>query len=357
MTNENTIPETPVEKQNMNSGCLGQLGWFLSGAILPMGSFSYYRQAVQRKVGSAILFFVVFTLVLSTLSTASVAVNMFSVIGSIREAYANGDIPEITISHGIAEVKGEQPRILVNDRSRENSVFVAVDTTGEITKIDSSKYRQGFLLTRTELHMLNPQNGYQVLSLSQLHEIFNKDVIVIDANTVSQAWGIIAVFVVIFAFIFIALWFIVVRLMIISMIALILWGIVTLIKPNTGFGPIIITGLYAIVPAIYLSHLFSRSHISFPGLQTFFLLVFWSIGLLVSLTDRKFFARDRPLHLWTALIGLPVLILYAVDIFWQFPSPYDLVALWGMTLLTVLVLIGVRLYFRFQDNKPTQQVV
>jgi len=131
-----------------------------------------------------------------------------------------------------------------------------------------------------------------------------------------------------------------------------MWGIVTLIKPNTGFGPIIITGLYAIVPAIYFSHLFSRSSFSFPGLQTFLLLVFWVIGLVVNFADIKFFSDDRPLRLWTALIGLPMLLLYILDIFWQFPHPYDTIALWAVTLLTGLVLAGLRLFFRFKGQQP-----
>lgn len=159
---------------------------------------------------------------------------------------------------------------------------------------------------------------------------------------------------VILAFIFLALWQVIVRLMIISMIALILWGIVSLLKPNTGFGPIIITGLYAIVPAIYLSHLISRSGFGLPGMQTFFLLVFWIIGLLVNLTDIDFFNNNRPLRLWTAWIGVPMLALFILDIFWQFPSPYGPVLLWVVTLLTGMALVGLRLYFRFKDQAPEQ---
>jgi hypothetical protein len=280
---------------------------------------------------------------------------MFSVIGSIQESYAAGEVPVITITHGIANVDGPQPYIFVDQRTSSDSVLVAVDTTGKLREIDRDLYEQGFLLTRTELHMLTPQNGYQVLPLAELHSAFNQDPLVINAETVSQAWGVMSVIIVVFAFLFIAIWFTVVRLMIIAMIALILWGIVTLVKPNTSFGPIIITGLYAIIPAIYLSHLFSRSELGFPGLQTFLLLVFWSLGLLASFVDVKFLTQERPQRLWTALIGLPLLILYAVDLFWQFPYPYDLVALWGMTLLTVVVLIALRLYFHWKDSKPSPQ--
>jgi len=352
MTNENVVPETQVESKETGAGCLGGLGWFFSGAVLPIGSFSFYRKAVQKSVGSAILFFIVFTVVLSTLATISVAVNVFSVIGSIQQAYADGKVPEITIANGIAEVSGQQPLIMFDDSDANGRrMFVAIDTTGKIKQIDSSRYYQGFLLTRTELHVISPQNGYQTIPLSQIHAIFNQDPIIINAKTVSQAWGIMSTVFVILAFIFLVVWNTVVRLMIISMIALILWGIVSLIKPHTGFGPIIIIGLYAIVPAIYLSHLFSRSSFTFPGIQTFLLLAFWITGLVVNFANIKFFTEERPLHLWTALIGLPMLLLYTVDMLWQFPSPYGSIALWVVSLLTGLVLIGLRLYYRYRDRK------
>ena len=357
MINENMVSESQVEKKENGAGCLGELGWFFSGAVLPMGSFTYYRKAAQKSVGSAILFFVIFTLVISTLATINVAVSAFSVIRTIQQSFVDGKIPEITISNGIAEVSGEQPFIMIDGSdSNGQSMLVAVDTTGKIREIDTSRYSQGFLLTRTELHMVSLQNGYQAFPLREFNVAFNQDPIIINAQTMSQAWVIMSTVLVILAFVFLVLWYTVVRLMIISMIALILWGIVTLIKPNTGFGPIIITGLYAIVPAIYFSHLFSRSSFSFPGLQTFLLLVFWVIGLVVNFADIKFFSDDRPLRLWTALIGLPMLLLYILDIFWQFPHPYDTIALWVVTLLTGLVLTGLRLFFRFKDQQPERHL-
>lgn len=358
MTNENMIPElqeVQTEKKEMGTGCLGQLGWFFSGAVLPMGSITFYRKAAQRSVGSAILFFLIFTVAISTLSTINVAVDMFSFIGSIQQAYANGDVPDITISQGIATVDGPQPFIMLDGADTNGeSIIVATDTTGRMKEIDTSRYDQGFLLTRTELHMVTDQNGYQIFPLSDLNTSFEKDPIIINSETTSRAWGFISVIIVALAFIFLVLWYTVVRLMIISTIALVIWGIVSLIKPNTGFGPIIITGLYAIIPAIYFSYLLKRSGLAFPGLQTFFLLVFWVTGLVVNLMDIKFFNEERPLRLWTAAVGLPMLILFIVDLFAQFPSPYGPLALWGLTLLTWFILIGLRLYFRFKSQMREQ---
>lgn len=347
-------PETKLDARTNSAGCLGEAGWFFSGAVLPMGSLTFYRKASQRSVGSVILFFVVFTLVISTLSTIVLGIGMYSVRDGIQEAYAGGEVPEITISHGVADVEGDQPFILFNgEDSSGQSMLVAVDTTGKIKEIDAARYDQGLLLTRTELHILNRRNDYQVFPLTEFHTLFKQDPIRINAETVSRLWGTMSIIIVILAFIFLALWHSVVRLMIISTIALILWGIISLIKPNTGFGPIIISGLYAIVPAIYLSHLFSRSAAGLPGLQTFFLLGFWVIGLIANFMDVNV-DDTRPLRLWTALIGLPMLILFVVDMFWKLPSPIGLAALWVVTLLTGLVLAGLRLFFRINDQRSKQ---
>jgi len=357
MMDENVIPEVQVDKKENGLNYLGQLGWFLSGTVLPMGSLSYYRKAAQKRVGSAILFFVVFTVAISTLASIALALSTFSFSSSIQKAYADGTIPEISISHGIASVNGDQPAILLNDRDASGQyILVAVDTTGEIKEIDTDRFSQGFLLTRTELHMVTPQNGYQTLPLSELNLMFEKDPLIINAQTVSQAWMVMALAFVVLAFIFLVLWNTVIRLMIIAVIALMFWGIVTLVKPNTDFGPVIITGLYAIVPAIYLSHLFSRSNFSFPGIQTFFLLVFWVVGLSAKFVNIKFFTDEPAPRLWIALLGLPMLLMYIVDIFWKFPAPNGPIILWVVTLITWFAMIGLRLYFRFRDGRPEQSI-
>jgi hypothetical protein len=61
--------------------------------------------------------------------------------------------------------------------------------------------------------------------------------------------------------------------------------------------------------------------------------------------------------LLTALIALPMLLLLIVDLFWQFPTPYDVIALWVVSFLTVLVIVGLRLFFRIKDQKAVQPPV
>ncbi len=351
MENVNPVPQPQNIPPAPEAG--RGLAWFLSGAVLPLGSLAFYRTAAHRRVGSAVLFFLVFTLVITALSVTNLGLSLFSFTAEIQKAYAAGQIPDITITHGIAQVDGQQPLILFDQSdSSGRRTLVAVDTTGVMTGIDRQVYNQGFLLTRTELILLNQQGQYERLPLSELHSFFNQDPLLINAQTTSQAWRIVAGILVGVIFLLYALWFCVVRLMIVAMIALILWGLVCIFRPNTQFGPVLNIGLYAIVPAIYFSHLFSRSDISLPGIQTVLLLVFWIIGLAAGLIETPFFSQARPLRLWTAWIGLPLLLLLIVDMFKPFPSPAGPLILWFAALLTVLALVAVRGFLRVRDQSP-----
>ena len=340
---------------NAPSGFLRELGWFLSGAVLPMGSLSFYRGAAKRSVGLAILFFFAFTLFITALTTINIVVTMTAVVNDIHQAYLQGQIPNITISHGIAQVDGPQPAILFDQRTGSDTILVAADTTGRMTEIDQRVYTQGLLLTRTELHILSSTEEYQRMSLSDLNAAFSTDPIVINEQTASNAWVALSAVIAVLAFIGLVLWNSIVRLMIIAMLALVLWGIVALFRPKVGFEPFIITGLYAIVPAIYISHLLSRSQFYFPGFQTILLLVFWAAALIGTLSDAKFFKAQNVSHLWTALLGLPMLLWLIVDIFAPLPSPAGEVVLWALVVLTMVALIGVRLYLHVTDMQASQQ--
>jgi uncharacterized protein DUF1189 len=344
-----------VAQKSAPSGFLRELAWFFSGAVLPLGSLSFYREAARRKVGLAILFFFTFTILITILITISIGVAMAGFVSEIRQAYQRGTVPAITIRGGVAQVDGPQPAIFLNDRTSQGAILVAADTTGRLTGIDQSRYNQGLLLTRTELHILNANQGYQRVPLSDLNTMFNQDPLVINEQTVSTAWVTFSAVVTVFVFIGLVLWNSVVRLMIIAMLALILWGIVSLFRPNVGYGPFIITGIYAIVPAIYISHLFSRSGVTFPGVQTVLLLIFWALALFGALSNEKFFHVDRVSRLWTALLGVPMLIWLIVDMYAKLPTPAGEIALWAVVALTVAVLIGVRLYFHLTEIQPPAQ--
>jgi hypothetical protein len=109
--------------------------------------------------------------------------------------------------------------------------------------------------------------------------------------------------------------------------------------------------VYAVVPAIYIAHLLSRSGFTFPGVQTFFLFIFWTIGLIASLMDHPLLNAERPLRSWTAFIGAPMLLLFIADSIITIPAPYGTIALWAFTPLTFAGLAGARAFFRYQDNQ------
>ncbi len=350
---ENVSARAVAAEENPPSGFLNGLAWFFSGAVLPMGSLSFYRKATKRSVGFAILFFFTFTIFITILTTINVAVSMTTMVGDIHQAYARGQIPSITISGGVATVNGPQPAIFMDERSGGNTLLIAADTTGRLSGIDQSVYSQGMLLTRDELHILSANQGYQRLPLSEINAAFNTDPILINEQTASNAWVTFSAIMVILAFIGLVLWNSVIRLMIIAMLALVLWGIGTLIKPKIGFGPFIITGLYAIVPAIYISHLFSRSQASFPFLQTILLMIFWAAALIGALSNEKFLAVRIPSRLWTALIGVPMLLWLIIDMFAKLPSPTGEIILWALVVLTGTALVAVRLYFHLTAMQPS----
>jgi hypothetical protein len=350
---ETDIQPLQEKSETKNStGCLGELGWFASGSVLPLVSLTFLRKASQRRVSLAILFFFSFTLIITLLSTVGLGVSMGVVTKDIRQAFEDGTFPEIIIRDGVAEVDSPQPIILFDGDTGSDVVFFAIDTTGKIKGIDRYNYTQAVLLTRTDLHFYS-DGQYQVLPLAELHSALEKNPIVINAETVTNAWMIFSIGFTVIAFIFIFLWHAIIRLMVLALYALVMWGFVSLIRPNTKFDPIIISALYAIVPAIYLTYLFSRIGISFPGLQTFFLFPFWIAAMLASLSSAKIFSAERPLRLWTALIGLPMLVVFCIDKLSEFPSPYGPAILWGVTILTVLILAGLRLFFRFREQQAS----
>ena len=86
------------------------------------------------------------------------------------------------------------------------------------------------------------------------------------------------------------------------------------------------------------------------------LMLFWAPALVAVLSDNKFFSAERPLRLWTALIGVPMLVWFIVDMFANLPSPAGPIVLWALTVLTMVALICVRLYFHLTTMQPPAPV-
>lgn len=326
--------------QREAAGCGNTVGLWGAGFMLPCISPTFYRRAVQRPVIGAIGFLMLFGMILTILQTIGVVWGMIQVGGAIGHAFDTGEFPEITISGGVAEIDGPEPCVLLD----EDRMLVVFDTTGTYTEIDRARYDQGILLTRTELIYRGTGGQYEEVLLDDLNTALEMDPITINKETVMAFWDTFSVIFLLMVFLVIALWHIVLRLAYLAMIALILWGITALIRPGTGFGPVLTTGVYAVIPAFYARFLLTQVGLRFPGLFTFFLLVTWGVALALTLMQRPtadreltpfetYYFSERPLRGWRALIGLPLLIDLVLEITFHWDA-------WAVTWLLALVTLA-----------------
>ena len=304
MTSEIARPQSQP-----SSGCLQEIGWLGMGFVLPCASLTFYRRAIRRRLILAVLFFLLFTLIIAGLTTVFLGRTMGEVGRELAAALAEEDFPEITIRGGTAEVDAPQPLILVN----EPGTLIVLDTTGQYTELDPVRVDQGLLLTHNSVHLIS-DNEYQVLPLDELQAIFNRDPLVINAGTLQRAWSTFGLIFTLIAGGALVLWHMLVRFMILVTLAVIVWGVISIFRSGTSFSPILIAGIYALVPAFYLDHLIGLLGIPLPGLQTFLLLVFWgtALGLLHFLPDKDR-TQQPDLRGWRAWIGLPMLITLAAS--------------------------------------------
>jgi hypothetical protein len=325
-------------------GCLNELGWYASGFVLPIASLSFYRRAVRRSTGSAVLFFLLFMAVVTLVTTIGVTYKVSLVSNEIRRVFATGNVPEITITGGVASVKGPQTVVLVDS----DRTFIAIDLTGKYTDIDRTRYSSGFVLTRTDLYIFSTQSQSQsqTLPLSQVQQMFQQDPLLINADTMASAWQSVTAISSLFIFLGLAFWNMVIRLIYLTFLALIVWGVVSLFHINASYGFVLTVGIFAFVPVIYLIDIIDRLGRSFFLLQTLLLLVVWGLGLYAALAKNglDFLGPDRPLRSWRALIGIPMLVILALDaIFtWNNGGWFDLFAV----AITFVALVGVGLYTR-----------
>ena len=250
-------------------GIVDELAWLGRGFFQPLYSLQFYRSATQKSLIDAILFFVAFG-TLQTIISAFILTRMLgSVADDIQQAFASGEFPEIVIENGLATVRGRQPLILLE----EEGTIVILDTTGAYQSIDTSRYSQGFLLTRDSLHAYS-EGEYQVIQLRDLNSAFSNP-IVINREAALDFWSSLTAIFSLTAFIGIGLWNLVVRFMWLTFLAVVVWGILSAFNIRSEYGPVLTVGIYALVPAVYLSFLLGLIGISFCGFQTGLLLVAW----------------------------------------------------------------------------------
>ena len=328
-----TSIDTTVTASPHSQGCLNALIWVGCGFVLPCSSLSFYRQALHRKLFFVVLFFFIFTTTITILTTIKLTRSMLSVSDKIRSAYQSGRIPEIVIQDGIATANVSQPYTLLN----EPGMIIMIDTTGIIKGLDQNRYQSGILLTRTNLHVLN-EGTYRVLTLAQLQKALNTNPIVLNNETALKMWQRFSGIFSVVAFLGLLIWNGLVRFMYLNILSLVGWALVSLSRSNTSYSSILSIALYANVPAVYASYLLGRAGIHFLGLQTLVWLVVWSAVLVSGLSEKDGGSEGnlQTLRPWRTLFGLPMLLVFGLDVVFAWENGAFLV--WAAALLTLVVL-------------------
>lgn len=294
-----------------SGGCLHELKWLGAGLVLSCFSLTFYRLAARRKAWWSILFLLLFMSVSLALYTVGMTVTMLSVGNEIAQAFDDGKFPEIVIKDGIATVDAEQPFVVVD----EDGMIILLDTTGAYTSLDRSRYEQGMLLTSDAFHVLNKDGRYQEVPLEQFQSLLNQNPMIIDRDWAVQMWTWLAVFVSGFMFVMLFLWNIVLRAVYLGMVGLLIWAVVVLFRPTSGFTSILSAGIYATVPAVYIGQVMGKFDLSFIGMQYLLHIPLWGIALAVVLSQRSDtpVSRQAPWHGWREWLAAPMLLVLAVD--------------------------------------------
>jgi hypothetical protein len=271
---------------NDEGSITAELTWLGRGFFQPIYSLQFYRTAVRKSLIDAILFFVVFGTLLTIISTISLSRDLGSAADDIEQAFASGEFPEIVIENGFAMVRARQPLTLMEG----GGSIIILDTSGTYQSIDTSRYSQGFLLTRNNLHAYS--NGdYQIVQLSDLNSAFGNP-IVVNRETALNLWRSFASIFSVAAFIGIGIWNLAIRFMWLTLLAVLIWGLLSAFNMRAEYGPVLTAGIYALVPAVYISFLLGLIGISFCGFQTGLLLVIWVVVARPALKARA--ASEAP---------------------------------------------------------------
>jgi hypothetical protein len=306
-----------------------------AGLVLPCISPTFYWHAARRRASGAVAFFLTFALLLTFVQTLGVFQEFGTLVNEVDGAHASGSLPEIRISRGQATIHGSEPFV----REFADGIVI-LDTTGEYTAsyLTSGRYRSGILLTRTRIYSLD-DGELQHMALSDLQAMIG-DPFVLDKETIRRLLSGLQLII----FIVLIIWNCVVRLVYLTLVALPVWGVARALRQGTRYAPVLITGIYAVGPAMYGAYLLKRAGISFCALQTVLLLVVWAIGLVAALSARKggIIDGERSLRGWRALIGVPMLLVLALDAI--FTWSYGAVVTWVVTLVTLAALAFIGLW-------------
>ncbi|MCB9420194.1 MAG: DUF1189 family protein [Ardenticatenaceae bacterium] len=331
LKDETLLPEDVLKENGRSKPAWWQI-WG-SGLVLSGCSPSFYYHAARRRL-TAVLFFVLFGLILAGLQTGQVVYAMRPFRDDVNAAFDEGKVPAVTIANGEAVVHGPEPFVAVDDGRN----LVVFDTTGQYTGEELGDYESGLVLTKTKLVSIDDNGNIQTTPLNL--PFLRQRTIEINAEVAQRILSGLQVTV----FLGLAFWRVILGLIYVTMLALVVWFVADQVKPGIGFGPVWTTGLYAAVPAAYAHYLLDRVDIDFFSMFTLLLLAGWVVSLVAAAADRQagdFLRGQRPLRAWRALIGLPMLVVLALDVIYQWEKGAAIV--WLTAVITFLILFALEL--------------
>jgi len=311
-----------------------------AGLVLSAISPTFYWHAARRRASSAAYFFVLFGLVVATIQTLGISHTFGTFRKEIDQAFASGEFPQLSLSGGRLTVTGPDPFI----REYEGGVLI-VDTTGTYgpSVLQKGRVDAGFLLTKTTLYMMN-QGELQSASLAEIQSVLG-DPFALDGRLVRTVldWVQTGIYVVL------VIAHTVGSLINVAILSLVVRAVTSRVWTGVTFGPVFTVGVYATVSVTYATYVLGRIGIGFCGLRTFLLLVVWAVGLVAAFAERGdgILKGGRPLRSWRALIGVPMLLVLALDAVFSWTSGGIIVA--GTTLMTVVVLAVIGLWPMWAD--------
>ena len=268
---------TPSGYNDLESESLGEIiinfiQWFFRGLVQPIYSLPFYRSGLTKGLGWAIIFLFFFALIQTAIIGVRFSTGFLQASENAEDFPNMGDLRSITIEDGIARVEGRQPWT-----ASEEGMFFGIDTTGEITEIDTNRYDNGFLLTRTTLHTLS-EGDYERFSLEDLNATFGNPIVINEEvlnRFVNIFTNVMLIVIVVGSF----LWHFLARLVFLAFLALILLAIAQSWRKDTEYSEVLITGIYVSVPLIYLNWAWNQLGLACFCISAFVLLVGWVIVL------------------------------------------------------------------------------
>jgi len=251
----------------------------LKGFVFTCFSPVYYREVMKRSFGFAVLFLALFALLPAALLIVTISVELRT-LASIPVFFENNNLHSVTVADGVATVEGRQPIY----RSEEGT-FIGIDTTGYITSIDTDRFSQGFLLTKTELHIVN-EGDYEVMPLSDIPATA-EDPFVIDRAIIRAFWILTSSVMLLVTFVMAYMWHFGFRLGYLAALGFIVWSASTIWVKDSSYEKVLLAGIFASVPALYLTRLVHLAGAVCAAIDISIMLMVWGAALYLALRPQK----------------------------------------------------------------------